>query len=416
MKIDERTGTAEAGMAEAGIPEHPGSGQGGAAGAPAPGGRITAPGGRVTGHGPGGLAGISPELERLRELARAHREHAVSANTERAYRGDWAKFQAWCSLHGLVSLPAGPDTVAMYLADRARLVTGQGAHAYKPSTLQRWMAAIAGRHAAHGHPSPTRTAEVSLVLSGIARERQAPVRRMVPLLLDDLKIILAGLDRDRWPHGVAAARDAFILLSGFAGAFRRSELAALTVGAVKHHVHDGLHVRVASSKTDQEGRGTTRALPYGQHPGTCPVCAWTRWMDMLEAARQGRAALMRTVFDTPAWEENTHVCRRPRRWHLDPDTPLLRAVSKAGDIRDAGVGGHALNAIAKRRAASAGFGHDDIGFHSLRAGFVTQARRNGFDARSIRLQTGHRSDAMVDVYDREYVPLAGGNAVLGLGL
>lgn len=251
------------------------------------------------------------------------------------------------------------------------------------------------------------------VVNGIKRERQHRSRRMRPLLLDDIRTILAQLSYSAWPHGVSAIRDAFALLAGFAGAFRRSELAALTTDAVTWHPHDGLHVYLAMSKTDQTGQGATVALPYGRNPGTCVVCAWVRWLTVLAAAEHGRPALMSAVRAVPPWDEWQHVCRDGAP-PVPARMPLLRAVLRGGRLAPTGITGDALHVMIKRRAATAGFGQD-VGFHSLRAGFVTQARRNGADPRAIRRQTRHGSDAMVEVYDREYVPLAG-NAVLELGL
>ena len=86
-----------------------------------------------------------------------------------------------------------------------------------------------------------------------------------------------------WPAGMAAPRDAALLLMGFAGAHRRSELVGLRIADVTVHPVDGLHVRIQSSKTDQEGVGTVRALPYGRDPQTCPPCALVRWRRLLLA-------------------------------------------------------------------------------------------------------------------------------------
>src|SRR4051812_23429993 len=99
---------------------------------------------------------------------------------------------------------------------------------------------------------------------------------------------------------VAVRRDMALLLMGFAGASRRSELVALTVADVELHRADGLHVRIRSSKTDQEARGQVKALRYGRDPATCPPCAFVRWREMLHAvdtADSGtqRRAVMRVL-------------------------------------------------------------------------------------------------------------------------
>jgi hypothetical protein len=254
---------------------------------------------------------------------------------------------------------------------------------------------------------------------------------MRPLLLDDLRTVLAGMDHSSWPAGVTAARDTFALLAGFAGALRRSELAALTTAALTWHPTDGLYLRIRASKTDQEGIGATVVLPFGEHPGTCPPCAWLRWARLLAAREHGRPALMRAAFTTPAWADWTHLCGTQPEGELSTDdatsedalaaakslvgeTPVLCSVGKGGNLGSAAITGDGLHVMVKRRAAAAGI-PGPIGFHSLRAGFVTQARRAGADTRAVRRQTRHSSDAMVELYDRDNVPLLG-NAVTTLGL
>ena len=113
--------------------------------------------------------------------------------------------------------------------------------------------------------------------------------RRAPLLLDDIRVLLTSLSAEAggWPTGVAARRDAALLLMGFAGAHRRSELTALTLEDVTLHPSDGLHVRLRRSKTDQEARGTVTALPYGRDPATCPPCAYIQWRQILQASWRG---------------------------------------------------------------------------------------------------------------------------------
>jgi len=241
-----------------------------------------------------------------------------------------------------------------------------------------------------------------------------PQRRVDPLLTDDLKLILRSVAETTWPGAVAAARDAAVLLAGFAGAFRRSELAALNISDVIPSRHDGVYLRVRRSKTDQEGEGQVKALPYGHDTLTCAPCALYRWLDLLEAVDGdgGRPALMRAVRE--AGPHQTHVCRRDRP-RLERELPLFRSLAGGGAVKPVRMSGHAVNEMLKRRAAAAGLDPARYGGHSLRAGFVTQAFRAGADSRAIRRQTGHKSDSILAVYDREYAPLTG-NAVTSIGL
>lgn len=377
-------------------------------------------------------------LETLSTRADAHAAAARSPRTRALYARDWAHFTGWCELVGRGALPAEVDTLRWYLTDLEAARTPDGAALYAPATMARRLAAIAAAHRDTGHLPPTRDPGVLAVLSGIRRTRRRGAHRMQPLLLDDLKALLGAMDYASWPAGVTATRDAFALLAGFAGALRRSELAALRIGDVTWHRHDGLHVRIRSSKTDQEATGATVALPLGEHPGTCPPCAFLRWARLLAASQDGRRALMRTVFATPAWNDWSHLCRpadadekpatdpgrdQPGDAGLDTegllaslpeDMPVLCGVRKGGTLTRSPISGDGLHVMVKRRAAAGGI-EGPVGFHSLRAGFVTQARRNGADTRAVRRQTRHSSDAMVELYDRDHAPLLG-NAVTTLGL
>jgi integrase len=402
---------------------------------------------RVAPHGPDValLGQRAAALEALAARADAHAQAARAPRTRAAYAGDWAHFSRWCELVGAAALPAQVDTLRWYLTDLEAARAEDGRQLFQPATLARRLAAIAAAHRDAGHPSPTRDPRVSEVLTGIRKTRRHAPRRLRPLLLDDLRAVLAGMDYSSWPAGLTATRDAFALLAGFAGALRRSEPAALTAADLTWHRTDGVHVRIRASKTDQEGAGATVVLPFGEHPGTCPPCAFLRWARLLTASQHGRPVLMAAVFDIPAWHDWTHLCRptrpgdpgptadaAPHHDHADdqandsaPDpaellaalpatTPLLCGVRKGGTLTGTPISGDGLHVMVKRRATTAGI-QGPVGFHSLRAGFVTQARRNGADTRAVRRQTRHSSDAMVEIYDRDHAPLLG-NAVTTLGL
>jgi integrase len=293
-------------------------------------------------------------------------------------------------------------------------------------------------HTAAGLDTPGRSEVVRRALSGVRRIRAIPPVRRSPLLLEDLRVLMLHLSTrvTEWPAGVAARRDMALLLMGFAGAHRRSELVGLTLADVTLHRTDGLHVRVRSSKTDQEARGTVKALPYGRDPVTCPPCAYIRWQELLHAwdtagPGAGRRAVMpvlrrQAANDTTGGgggeqdeEVGQHCCRTTRFPEpADPRRALFPTVHKTGAIGAGAMTGHAVNEMIQRRAGQAGFLAAQIallGGHSLRSGFVTEAFRAGADAHSIMRQTGHRSPAMLEVYAREHAPLMG-NAVTRIGL
>ena len=222
-----------------------------------------------------------------------------------------------------------------------------------------------------------------------------------------------------------------LLVMGFAGAHRRSELVALTLADVTLHRTDGLHVRLRSSKTDQEAHGQVKALPYGRDPVTCPPCAYVRWREVLHAwdtADRRRRPPRGDAGASPAGRDDRwgrggaevlHCCRSTRLPEpADPERVLFPSVHKGGAIGGKPMTGHAVNEMIRRRADQAGFTPAQtqrLGGHSLRSGFVTEAFRAGADAHAIMRQTGHRSPAMLEVYARENAPLMG-NAVTRLGL
>ena len=346
---------------------------------------------------------------------------STSANTKAAYRSDWARFQAWADAAGQVALPAPAMLVAGYLTDAAAVVRPDGRPGFGAATLTRWSSSINQVHTAAGFTPPGRSELVRRALSGVRRGRRIPPKRRSPLLLEDLRTVLTAMTSSYyvWPDGIGAHRDAALLLIGFAGAHRRSELVALRVGDVTVHPADGLHVRMRSSKTDQEGRGTVRAIPYGRDPLTCPPCAYLRWTRVLTAFDTGgRAAAMAQVHQRG--QAGQHICRRPDPADADEvgDRWLFPTVHRSGAPGVEPMSGHAVAAMIQRRATAAGYTPaqvDLLGGHSLRSGFVTEAFRAGADAHSIMRQTGHRDPKMLEVYAREFAPLVG-NAVTRLDL
>jgi integrase len=345
-----------------------------------------------------------------------------SESTRRNYAADWRRFTDWCVTEGHTALPAHPVTVAAYLLAAAAVVDESGRRTYSPATLARWVAGIGHHHRRAGYPAPGTDEVVTATLSGIRRDYATtgdrPREPRAPLLTTDILAIVdkARTDCENWADEVLERRDAAILLLGFAGAFRRSELVELTCSDVSLHRLDGLHIRLRKSKTDQEGRGTIRALPFTQAHTSCPPCAWMRWAQVVAASDTGgRPAVIRLLRNAEPFA--AHVCRgtRPR---TIPDSPLLRSIRKNGNLSDTALSGAAVHKAIRRRAELAGYDPDIVqqfGGHSLRAGFVTQAFRNGASAHAIMRQTGHSTPAMLEVYAREHAPLLG-NAVTNLGL
>ncbi len=363
-------------------------------------------------------------------------EGSTSLATKAAYRSDWTRFSAWAAAGEHQVLPASPMVVAAYLTAAAEERKPDGRPRFGSASLSRWASSLNQIHTAAGFPAPGRSEVVRRALSGVRRRRKVPPKRRSPLLLADVRTLLEAMRPSMgvWPAAMAAHRDTALLLMGFAGAHRRSELTALHISDVTVHPADGLHVRVRSSKTDQEGQGIVRALPYGRNPQTCPPCALVRWRRLLLAYvvdDGGRRAAIAQLNKRGLSTE--HVCRS-----VDDPTAAAVDINADGQKSTAGDGGggerwlfptvhktgrpskvmtgDAVAMMIQRRAAAAGFTAaqvDLLGGHSLRSGFVTEAFRAG--AHSIMRQTGHKDRKMLEVYAREFAPLVG-NAVLKLDL
>src|SRR5262245_8719499 len=300
--------------------------------------------------------GSTDDLARFEELgARAHAylHQAKAANTRRAYRSDWADFVAWCAKYRRQPLPAHPDTVAYYLADRSERL--------KVSTLQRRLATIAEAHRAAGHESPNRHARVRLVWQGIRREKGIAQDHKKPALTKHIRMMVAHL-----PDTLPGARDRALLLLGFAGAMRRSELVGLDISDIAQ-ADEGLVVTIRKSKTDQVRQGRKVGIRFGSSPETCPVRA------------------------IHAWLEASGI----------EDGSLFRPVNRHGQVRDARLSDWAVAEVVKRSLKAAGKSARGYSGHSLRAGLVTQAAMGGASERSIQDQSGHRSLIVMRRYIRD---------------
>lgn len=272
---------------------------------------------------------------------------SVAPATLRAYRADLDHFMAWGG-----TIPSTDEQVAAYLAAHGGTLA--------VATLTRRLASISQAHAIINVPSPTGSALARATMRGIRRTRGSGQRQAKPLLRDDLFLVL-----DRLGDDVRAARDRALLLIGFAGGFRRSEVVGLNVEDVEI-VRQGLVISLRRSKTDQEGNGRKIGIPLGR-THWCPVAALSRWLDLAGIA-----------------------------WG-----PIFRPVDRHGLVGAARISGEAVCIIVRARVASAGIDPAGYSGHSLRAGFATSATQAGISTIKIRQQTGHASDAMLARYVRD---------------
>lgn len=302
--------------------------------------------------------------DRAREFATASRSEATLA----AYASDLRHFSAWADAHDLTAMPADPETVALYLTSMA--------DAFKPSTLSRRVAAISVAHQHAGLPSPTGDAMVRSVLTGIRRTIGTAPKQVAPATIGEIRKMTARMGKS-----TIEIRDRAILLLGFAGAFRRSELVSLDLTDLQEHA-DGILVTLRRSKTDQAGQGDTKAIPSGSDAETCPVRALQAWI-----AASGIT-----------------------------DGPVFRPVDRHGNVAASRLSGKAVALVVKRAAERAGLDPSVYAGHSLRAGFVTTAAANGASERAIARQSGHAAGSTVL---RQYIRHASAftdNAVSMVGL
>jgi site-specific recombinase XerD len=340
--------------------------------------------------------------------------HTPSANTRRAYDSDWTRFVTWCEDHGHRPLPAAPRVVAGYLRDAGQARNADGEPVYATSTLRRWAAAIADRHRKAALPSPTANDAVRQALSAMTKARATarPSRSAAPLLTADIAAMIAAARKDStaWASEVLERRDSALVLMGYAGALGRGDLVALLCADVTRHPNDGLAVRVRRAN----GPNAIQ-LPSGESHVTCPPCAALRWMHVVAAFDSGaRPALIRLIKADEPFEQ--HICGAalPR---TRPRAPLFRSIRKNGNLSATPLSGASIHLAIRRQARVAGYDDDfvaGLGVHSLRAGFINQALRNGADAQSIVRQTGHIGPGAL----QRYAPAEphADNAVTALGL
>lgn len=228
----------------------------------------------------------------------------------------------------------------------------------KVSTIRRRAAAITRAHRQAAQPSPVWDPRVLTVLEGIARTHGAPPVKKLALLRDPLLEVIDRIEPST-PDGL---RDRALLLLGFALGLRRSELVAVSVEHLSPH-HDGLTVRLPSSKTDQTRAGHAFLLAYAETPNPCPVRAIRAWID--------------------------HACLT--------SGPLARRVTRTGAI-SAPLSAQSVALIIKRRVRAAGLDPKDFAGHSLRSGFSTQAARDGYLPAQIADVTRHEDRRTLDGY------------------
>ncbi len=272
---------------------------------------------------------------------------ATADNTQLAYRKDLARFKTWGG-----KIPATVKQVCEYL----------NAHAdsHKVSTLTRWLASISQAHRVAELESPCRSMEVRRTLNGIKKVHGAKPRRVAPAVRDELMAMIKHT-----PPGLAGTRNRAVLLVGFAGALRRSEIAKLRIEDVSFDVR-GMILRLGQTKTDQSGENDEIAIPCAKGK-YCPVKAIKAWLAESEIIKGA----------------------------------IFRPILKHGAIGKKGLSGFSVAQIIKASAKAAGLDTTLYSGHSLRAGLATSSAREKKPFHKIKAQTRHKSDVTLLKYIRD---------------
>ena len=281
----------------------------------------------------------SLEIETLKNL-----KNSKANNTLRAYQSDYRDFSLFCSKNGLSSMPTQPKIIALYITHLSKFS--------KFSTLKRRIASISVIHKLKGHYLDTKHPIIMENLHGIKRTLGSRQKAKKPLLINSLKKIIKAIDQEKKERD----RDRALILIGFAGGFRRSELVSILKEDVEL-VDEGVKILIKKSKTDQSGEGSVKAIPYFQNQEFCPVIALKKYMSL-------------------------------KKFNSNSE--------KIFKLSDKSV---AL--IIKKYAQIAGLDPTKYAGHSLRSGFATTAAEFGAEERNIMTMTGHKTTQMVRRYIQE---------------
>ena len=279
------------------------------------------------------------ELETLKNL-----RNSKAHNTLRAYQADFKDFTKFCLKNSFNSMPSDPKIIALYLTHLSSFS--------KFSTLKRRLASIKVIHRLKGHYIDTKHPIIAENLMGIKRKMGVKQTSKKPILINDLKLIINVINKDK--NEYKKLQNKALILIGFAGGFRRSELVSIEYEDIEF-VNEGVKILVQRSKTDQTGLGMTKAIPYFQNKIYCPVTSLRDWI----------------------------------------------SYSKISDGKIFKISDKTVALTIQKYALLAGLDKTKYAGHSLRSGFATSTAETGADERSIMAMTGHKTTQMVRRYIQE---------------
>ena len=297
------------------------------------------------------------DLKALHEETLNNLKSSKANNTLRAYKSDFRDFGAFCAKHGLDSLPTEPKIVSLYLTNLSKNS--------KMSTLKRRLVSISMVHRLKGHYLDTKHPIIVENLMGIKRVKGSIQKGKKPILINHLKSIINVIDQQEI-NEIKKSRDKTIVLVGFGGGFRRTELISIDHEDLEF-VPEGVKITLKRSKTDQFGEGMVKGLPYFSNELYCPVINLKKWLE-LSKIKSG---------------------------------PIFRRFAKGSVLTNNRLTDQSVVLFIKDYLNLAGIENKNYSGHSLRSGFATVAAESGADERSIMAMTGHKTTQMVRRYIRE---------------
>ena len=284
---------------------------------------------------------VSIELETLNNI-----KSSKSLNTIRAYKSDFRDFSNFCKKNNFKSLPADPKIVSFYITHLSSIS--------KVSTLKRRLASISVVHKIKGFYIDIKHPLIIENFMGIQRKLGVFQKSKKPILINELKEIIKTIESTE-KNEIKKIRNKALILVGFAGGFRRSELVNIKLDDLEF-TKEGLKIFIQRSKTDQSGEGMTKAIPYFKDKNFCPVVSIKNWIEIIKNKKNS------LIFD---------------------------------------ISDKMVAVLIKKYLQKAGFDNTKYSGHSLRSGFATVAADHGADEKSIMNMTGHKSSTMVRRYIKE---------------
>ena len=300
---------------------------------------------------------ITTELKSLHEATINNLKNSKANNTLRAYKSDFKDFAAFCAKHSLNSLPSEPKIISLYLTYLSKNS--------KFSTLRRRLVSISMVHKLKGYYLDTKNPIIVENLIGIKRSKGSVQKGKKPLLINHLKSIINTINELKAKQ-IKKQRYKTLILIGFAGGFRRTELISINYEDLDF-VEDGLKITIKKSKTDQFGEGMVKGLPYFTNDIYCPVTNLKIWLE-ISKIKTG---------------------------------PVFRKFKKGPLLTEKRLTDQSVALIIKKYLQLAGIENTNFAGHSLRSGFATVAADSGADERSIMSMTGHKTTQMVRRYIQE---------------